>query len=288
MGRVKQAAGVMNSPPSAAGHYSARVDSRWRPIAEFVPLQAGEIHVVRASLDPSDGRIAELSDLITSDERKQAGRFVREIDQRRFVAARGTLRTLLGSYVGRDPKSLRFVTSVKGKPSLSPIECSSFSPGSAGQGSELFFNLSHSGEWALFAFSRDRELGVDVEKRRKVDAIEVAESVFSSAELEALRALGGAERDAAFFRGWARKEAFVKATGEGVSQLGDFDVRLDAGEGELLLGFAGDEGGAPRYSLIDLPGVEGYAASLAYEEEAAISRISQEPRRGPLLRCYLL
>jgi 4'-phosphopantetheinyl transferase len=132
------------------------------------------------------------------------------------------------------------------------------------------FNLSHSGQLGLVACARGREIGVDIEQRRPVrDLLALARTAFSPAEYAAFSALPPPDQLHAFFSCWSRKEAFIKATGEGISQLADFDVSLAPGEPARLLRVAGEPLDRPRWSLHDLPAIADHAAALVLERREA-------------------
>lgn len=154
--------------------------------------------------------------LLDDDERARADRFVFERDRRRFVVAHAVLRRVLAGYLGRPATSLRFATQARGKPEL--ID-------SGG----LAFNLSHSGEGVAVAVARGGRLGVDIECRRpKSDRDGMVARFFSPAEKAAFFALAEAAREDAFYRLWTRKEAWIKALGEGLwRSLDSFSVGLD-------------------------------------------------------------
>ncbi len=151
----------------------------------------------------------------------RAERFVGSLDRARFEAAHVALRCVLARYASQSPAALVFSASPGAKPRLNGV---------AG----LDFSLSYSGGWILIAVARQREVGVDVEELRELDELETAERAFSPKERRALRTLDRGRRRDAFFRGWTRKEAFIKATGEGLRRpLDSFDVSL--GEEAALL-----------------------------------------------------
>jgi len=229
-------------------------DTVWQlPTAELW-LPRDEVHVWRVSLDQPQ-RLAELEALLAPDERQRAARLRFKEDRDHFVIARGSLRRLLGKYLNLNPADLDFSYSAYGKPLLD-ISLSG----------DLRFNLSHSHGLALLAFARGRDLGIDVEfVRRDVDAEQIAEHFFSPAEAACLRALPADKKVEAFFNCWTRKEAFVKARGEGLSlPLDQFDVSLAPGEPAALLSrqTAVD---ISRWSLIDLFAGERYKAALVVE-----------------------
>jgi 4'-phosphopantetheinyl transferase len=224
---------------------------RWKPAPAFPGLAPGEVQVFSVSLDdlPLATPVSRLSD----DESRRAGSFYFERDRRRFAATRGVLRGLLGRYLAVDPSALVFGYGPQGKPAL------------AAPWQGLRFNVSHSGGLALLAFSADHEIGVDIEQERPVPEMDsIAERNFSPRESAALRVLGDGERGRAFFRCWTRKEAFIKAVGDGLSHpLDAFDVTLAPGEPARLLRVAGDHEAPKRFLLQGLEPADGFAAALA-------------------------
>jgi 4'-phosphopantetheinyl transferase len=205
--------------------------------------------------DPEE--LASLLQVLSTEERARAGRFHFQQDRDAFTAARGTLRRLLGSYLDRQPEDLRFVLGPHGKPALLPG-----TPEAA-----LRFNVSHSGELALIACAWNREVGVDVEKHRPGFAGEaIARRFFSAVEVTSLMALPEAQREAAFFACWSRKEAYIKARGRGLSlSLASFDVSLAPGEPAALLASRDDPREEGRWSLRALDVVDGYSAAVVVE-----------------------
>ena len=224
-------------------------------------LATGEVHVWRLELTQPDDIVEEFRSTLQEAEVDRANRFHFEKHRRAFVVGRGFLRYLIGQYLGTKPEELSFSYGLYGKPALD---------GELRE-SRLRFNMSHSHELALYGITVDCELGVDVEHvRADFASDEIAHRFFSSLETETLIALPPEERVAAFFRCWTRKEAFIKATGKGLSQqLDDFDVTLAPGvEAELLRVCEGD---VSRWSLRDINVGQDYAAALAVE--APILRI---------------
>jgi 4'-phosphopantetheinyl transferase len=209
------------------------------------------VQVFSVSLD--DLPLAAPLSRLSPDESRRASRFHFERDRRRFAAARGVLRELLGRYLGVDPSALVFSYGPQGKPAL------------ASPWKGLRFNVSHSGGLALLAFSTDHEIGVDIEQERPVPEMDsIAERHFSPRESAELRLLEERERRRAFFHCWTRKEAFVKAVGDGLSHALDaFDVTLAPGEPARLLRVAGDPEAGRRFRLEGLEPAEGFAAALA-------------------------
>ena len=171
------------------------------------------------------------------------------------------LRILLGAYFDANPSSLEFTYSEKGKPHVS------HRPGQL----DLRFNVAHSGDVILLAFTEGRRLGIDVEQVRPDFATDdIAERFFSGAERKCLRNLPATQRHDAFFRCWTRKEAYLKATGDGLSMpLDQFDVSLAPGEPARLIETRPDPAEANRWELQDLPVPSGYAGALVIEKTTA-------------------
>jgi 4'-phosphopantetheinyl transferase len=194
---------------------------------------------------------------LAADERARAERFYFQRDRERFVVARAALRAILGGYLNSTPESLSFCYGSRGKPALA-ADCSQ---------DAIRFNVSHSGDVALYAVTRAREVGVDVELiRPELNAERLAERFFSPREIDTLRTLPADLRRHAFFLAWTRKEAYVKATGDGLSlPLNQFAVSLIPGEPAALLSAEGDPREALRWSLRELTPGPGYVAALAVE-----------------------
>lgn len=223
--------------------------------------QPGEVHVWAWSLEVAAPEVAALEATLADDELARAGRFKFERHRRRFSTARGRLRQLLGGYAGLSPSQVEFCYQERGKPYLG---------GEAAVG----FNVSHSHELALCAVAAKGEIGIDVEQRRQLDDREaLARRFFSSTEVARLEALPADRREEAFFLAWTRKEAFIKALGEGLSHpLDAFDVSLAPGEPAQLLRIGHDPATASRWSLFDLTPEAGFAAALAAPWPHAVVR----------------
>jgi 4'-phosphopantetheinyl transferase len=171
--------------------------------------------------------------------------------------ARGSLRTILGAYLRKDPVQLSFTYSRYGKPGLADED----------DANAVNFNLSHANELALIAVTRERGIGVDIEFIRPEFATEeIAERFFSKNEVAALRALPREAQSEAFFNCWTRKEAYIKAMGEGMSMpLDQFHVSLEPGSAAALLGNLRDAQEVSRWSLRELAPGAGYVAAVAVE-----------------------
>jgi 4'-phosphopantetheinyl transferase len=228
-------------------------------VLDFPVLPHDEIHLWHQSLTWGFAFIESCSDLLSPDELQRAGRFRFVHDREEFIVCRGTLRILLGYYLNLPPKGLLLGYSEFGRPSLAanPPE------------RDLEFNVSHSGDLALLAFASGRKIGIDVERvRRNFGTSEIAERFFSEAERAALRELPHEQRRQAFFRCWTRKEAFIKALGEGLSHpLDQFDVSLAPATPAALLATRPDAQEAKRWMLWDIRVPNDYAAALAAESK---------------------
>jgi 4'-phosphopantetheinyl transferase len=230
------------------------VDPVWDGFNGNHGLPDDEIHVWRASLDLPASGLAKLRLILSPDERKRAGRFHFEADRRRSVIGRGYLRLLLGEILDSPADKLQFEYGEFGKPRLKPVH-----------GLPLQFNLSHSGELILIAVAKGRAVGIDVERiRTGLDFEGVAARFFSANECKILDSLAGPERDDAFFTCWTRKEAYLKARGNGLSiPLDQFDVSFLPDEEARLLETRHDPDEAGRWRLLPVSVSTGYVAALA-------------------------
>lgn len=231
------------------------------PPAGPIAIPPDEVHVWRVRLDPPAAVLARLEPLLAPDERARASRFRFPEHRRAFVAGRGAQREILARYTGVPPASLAYAVSPHGKLSL-------VDPGG------IRFNVSNAGALALVAVARDRELGVDLEALKPMpDGIDIARRFFSAPENAVFAALPEGEREAAFFRCWTRKEAVVKAVGEGLSMpLDRFDVAFGAGEDARILAWRGDAALADRWRLLALEPGDGYVGALAMDGNRASLR----------------
>ena len=218
----------------------------WRAPPAALALAPDEVHVWRVDLDRAAADLDGLASTLSDDERVRAARFRLDAHRRHFVAARGFLRRLLARYLAASPADLHFEYGPQGKPSL--------------VGQALRFNLSHSRGLALYAVTTDRAVGVDVERLRDDVAVAaLAARFFAPAEQALLEACDGEARRRAFFRLWTCKEAYLKATGTGVTRLlREVVVTLAP---EVRLTIRGEPSGRPRWSLRELaPGADHVAA----------------------------
>lgn len=203
-------------------------------------------------LDVAPGIENAARQLLSPEERARADRFHFERDRRRYCIAHAAMRVLLGAYTGTAPSDLRFDVLARGKPVLKTH------PG-------LHFNLSHSGEMALLGVTTLAEIGVDIERRRVLsDRDAIARSYFAPGECRALASLAGDARDLGFFLCWTRKEAYVKAVGDGIAfGLDRFEVTLDPDGTVRFVTLDGSAEAAAGWSLHDLAPAPGYAGAAA-------------------------
>jgi 4'-phosphopantetheinyl transferase len=232
-------------------------DSIWDLPPTTLTLSSRDVHIWRTSLELSPFHVQRLRQILAADELDRAGRFYFERDRQHFTVARSVLRIILSRYQGIDPRQLAFSYSRYGKPALA----------TAPRKDWLRFNVSHSHELAMYAVTSGREVGIDIEYIRPNVASEaIAEHYFSPCEVAMLRSLPAHLRHEAFFTCWTRKEAYIKARGEGLSfPLDHFDVSLKPGEPAALLRTLGDRYEASRWSLQELTPGAGYVAAVAVE-----------------------
>jgi 4'-phosphopantetheinyl transferase len=216
------------------------------------------VHAWLLALDQPARPMADLAALLAEDESARAHRFRFDRDRQRFIAGRGLLRLLLASYLGRDPAALRFSYGAAGKPLLDDT-------GNGQTG--LTFNLSHSAGWALLGVTRERRIGVDIEAVRDTpDLDDVAKQNFAPAEQRARLALPAAARLDAFFAIWARKEAYLKAMGDGLlAPLDGFEVSVAPEDGARLTSIQGSSEAAAGWSMWGGKPQQGFWAAIAVE-----------------------
>lgn len=195
--------------------------------------------------------------LLSPDEVRSANAFHFEKHRQRFIAARGTMRQILGACAGIAPEELVFAYGAKGKPEL------------AGEGarSGIKFNLSHSEDIAILAVTRGLTVGIDIEWiNREIATEELAERFFAAGEVRRLQALPATERRNAFFTCWTRKEAYIKALGDGLSvPLDSFEVAFGPGVPAALLQVRVNPDEVARWSMYDIEVTQGYRAALLVE-----------------------
>jgi 4'-phosphopantetheinyl transferase len=236
---------------------AAPAPSSWRCQEGILILGNDEVHVWRAALDVAPSQVDSLLDTLAEDEQARARRFYFPTDRARYIVARGALREILGIYLKIGAQAVPFQYGPHGKPELARA---------AGENG-IHFNISHSRGVALYTVTHGREVGIDLEFiREDFDVEQLAGQFFSQREIATLGALPLGVRKYAFFLCWTRKEAYIKARGEGLSlPLDQFDVSLIPGEPAALLRTQADPDEASRWSLHELSIGPDYAAALAVE-----------------------
>ena len=229
-----------------------------RELSHDLRIGEGETHVWLLSCVLDEDVRGAFWDTLDARQRERAARFRFDADRERYVARSGALRRLLSGYVGVAPERLAFAAGAHGKPYLE-------NPG----GADIDFNASSSGDWAMVAVTRGRPVGIDIERidAARSDPALVAQ-FFAPGERQRLGRLDGQRWIDGFFNCWVRKEAFIKATGEGLSRaLDDFEVSLEPGEPACLLRAGDDPREASRWQMATLDPVDGYAHALAVAGE---------------------
>jgi 4'-phosphopantetheinyl transferase len=219
-------------------------------------LSSKDVHVWCAALEQPDARVQQLAKTLSEDECSRASRFYFDRDRNHFIVGRGLLRTILSRYTNIAAHQIQFCYGSRGKPSLANPR---------GKGT-LQFNVSHSQGLALYAITRDRRIGIDLEYIRPTSDVEsLAKRFFSASEYAAISSLPPNQKQEAFFNAWTRKEAYIKATGEGLAQLEQVEVSLIPGEPAKLLNIKQDAQAAANWSLQALTPATGYIGALAVE-----------------------
>ena len=229
----------------------------WQIPPASLILSSNDVHLWRANLDQSNECVKQITQMLSDEEQRKTERFHSDKDRKRFIVTRGVLRTILSCYLDVEPSRLRFGYRSHGKPYL--VEKSN--------GEEICFNLSHSHNLSLYAFTRSRQIGVDIEYIRTIkEAGQIVARFFSSNEHAMWQQLPEGQKQEAFFNCWTRKEAYIKARGEGLSlPLDQFDMSFDPGKRAALLIASGASDESSRWLLRALQPGLGYAAALVVE-----------------------
>jgi 4'-phosphopantetheinyl transferase len=215
------------------------------------------VHLRIVRLEASEENFARSLAWLSADETARAKRFYFERHARAFILGRAALRALLASYLGIPPAEVRFLYGPQGKPAL------------ADPSSSLRFNVSNSGNLAAYVFTTGCEIGIDVEQHRALHDFEnISRRFFSPEETAELLQLPSAEKTTAFFNCWARKEAYIKAMGGGLSiPLDSFRVTLRPGVGARMVSIGGSEDAGRRWTLNAFDPAPEYAGAIAYRDE---------------------
>ncbi|BAY09449.1 4'-phosphopantetheinyl transferase HetI [Calothrix sp. NIES-2098] len=219
----------------------------WLPAPTNLTLLPNDVHIWRINLDQPESTLENLAATLSEDESARAQRFYFQEHRQRFIAGRGSLRAILGRYLGVAPQEVQFDYESRGKPFLAHKFADS----------GLAFNLSHSQDLALCAVSKNRQIGIDLEYIRPMSDLEsLAQRFFLPREYDVVRSLPVEQRPEVFFRYWTCKEAYLKATGEGIAQLEKIEISLTPSQPAKLQTLK-------DWSLLELEPAENYAAAVA-------------------------
>jgi 4'-phosphopantetheinyl transferase len=226
----------------------------WLAPPEQLTLSSTAVHIWRGALNLAEAEVSALGSVLNADEQARARRLRFDDKRRAFVAARGILRTILGRYLGLPPQQVCFSYNAHGKPELA-----------VSQAAGLQFNLAHSGDLVLVALAHARPVGIDLERHHPVEAVgRLVDRYFAPAERAAFRQLPPEQWLPAFFAGWTRKEAYLKARGEGLTlPLNEFEVTLTPGEAPALLADRHSLPNSAPWVLVEVEAGPGYTAALA-------------------------
>jgi 4'-phosphopantetheinyl transferase len=220
------------------------------------PLVEGEIHIWLAELDCPPSLHKEIAQSLSQEEKDRAIRFIDSHRRARFVVGRGFLRSLLGAYLSKRPHEIQFLCGPQGKPYLE-----------YSKNEKVRFNLSHSGKYALYAFASGVEVGVDIEEISAIDNLEsISRRYFSPQENQVIRALPPQEQVNAFFDCWTRKEALIKACGDGFAiPLDSFTVSLNPGESHPVIESGSAYFPQADWRILPLTPTQGYTGAVAVQ-----------------------
>jgi 4'-phosphopantetheinyl transferase len=229
-------------------------------------IKPNEVHIWWVRTDSPEWDIESMYSALSGDEKKRADRFHFPHHRQRFIVAHSLLRSILGIYLGQTPASLKFLNDSKGKPYLKPN----------GADTGLYFNLSHSNDVALLGIVLNRQIGVDIEFIRPLSNMEsIAGRYFSESEMNMILNRPEKECNQIFFNYWTIKEAYLKATGEGISGLAQMNILSCVQDNEFHHTKITDASNKP-WSIRLIHPTPGYAAALAVEGNEAFSPILRQ------------
>ena len=219
---------------------------------ELIPeLSDDYIYVITIALDLIDEEIQLLLPFLSKEEKERAYRFKFEKHQRRYIAARGSLRKILAGQLNLKPAEIDLIYSKTGKPLISEDQ----------NKKNILFNLSHSHELAVIALTLNKQVGIDLEYLTdKKDLLGLAKRFFTNKEYEIIFSLAKDKQNEAFYRAWTRKEAYLKATGEGISGIEKIEVSVIEKEPPKILNTPSETG---DWSLFNIQIPDNYIVSLA-------------------------
>lgn len=243
---------------AVCGNLAGMNRSSWSPLTEPLSLVPQAIHAIHVALEVDDRQLDRLKLLLSPDEVARADRYKVPLPRRHFIACRATLRRLLATCLNCAPAEVEFDYGPHGKPSLR-LPTSSSNP--------LQFSVSHSADQALIAVAMDRVVGIDLEQiDPAVRILKLADRFFSTREANELRRLPECDQLAGFYRGWTSKEAYLKATGHGLSfPLNKFSVALNPHQAPGLIEVVDQPGELTRWDLRTLDPIPGFATAVMFE-----------------------
>ncbi len=219
----------------------------WLPTPTKLTLFVGEVHVWKIDLKSSDTQLLRFRETLSRDEINRAERFYFPEHRQRFIVGRGSLRHILGRYLDVEPAQVKFDYQSRGKPVLADQLAKS----------DLFFNLAHSQDLALCAVNYMYQIGIDIEHIHPVSDLEnLAQRFFLPEEYALLRSLPLEQKQNCFFRYWTCKEAYLKATGNGLAELEQVRVCLAPDKPAKLIG-------VDEWNLRELVPADGFAGAIA-------------------------
>jgi 4'-phosphopantetheinyl transferase len=226
----------------------------WLNPPDNLVLSEDEVHIWRADLDLVESSLSTFLQLLSPDEKNRAQKFRFVGDRHNFIAARGILRSLIGKYLKINSAEISFLYNEFGKPRIA-------------NSNPLHFNISHSQNMAVFAFTKRFNIGIDVEfVNPDVEVKEIAANFFSTNEVMNLFALPEKQQTLGFFNCWTRKEAFIKAVGEGLSfPLDTFEVSLEPDKPAKLLVTDWHPKAVSQWSIYSMSPGANFVGSLAIE-----------------------
>ncbi len=229
-------------------------DYKWKAASNSPSLKNGEIDVWKVDLERDPRDLDSFFQLLSDDEKVRANKYVFARDRGHFIAGRGMLRKIIGGYLDKSPDEIKFSIRHYGKPDLT------------GEASDLRFNVSHSRGIAVIAVSLKREIGVDIEfVDPDFDVFSVAKNIFSAEEILRIEALPLNLQTATFFAGWTRKEAFLKAMGDGLSSPEELQTAISFMNGDDVFYRSVENGRIRDWSLTSFEIQENFRAALVVE-----------------------
>ncbi len=237
-------------------------NNNWNEPPSEIILHNNDVHIWKASLNVNSDKITTLKSILSNDEIDKADRFVFGRDQRRFIVARGLLRIILGRYLMVKPKKIKFIYNDYGKPALSYKF----------HKRKLHFNISHSNELVVFAITNKGRIGIDIENVHSMKDIEqIIERFFSIEEQEEFKTLPKYCQEQVFFKCWTRKEAFIKACGQGLTlPLNKFTVSVIPSEPARLKYIDNEIDKVDSWTMKEVIPIAGYVGTVVVEGNSYI------------------